>query len=457
MASSLTLALLFLLIGLLVGGLLGLFFQRLRLARDYVARPDVERDYVHRTAYDTLQQQRDIDQDHLQEKLAAERELTAQLRALQTECAHLQRTVATQQEEASKLQAAAQLQFEQVANRLLDEKSRKFTDLNHQQLGSLLTPLREKIAAFEAQIERRSHQETLDRSSLCKEIEMLRGLNQQLSLDANSLAAALKGDNKRMGDWGEWQLETLLQRAGLEANLHYRAQSSFTDHEGRTRRPDFIINLPEDKQLIIDCKVSLVAYEQYCRAEDEQQAAPHLRAHLESLRRHVRDLSGKRYDQLYQINSPEYILLFVPIEPAFNLAASHDQGLVLDALDRNIILVTSSTLLATLRTVSYIWRQEKQQRNAQEIAYQSGLLYDKFVGFVNDLESIGQRIDQTQTAYRDAMNKLVNSAKFGDTLVGRAERLRALGARNGKALPSEFTHAAPAVLSDNRSDESGES
>lgn len=448
MASSITLAFLFLLIGLLVGGLLGLFFQRMRFSHDYLAREEVDRQYVHRAVYEALQQQHDLGQDNLQEKLDAERELTAQLRALQNECVHLQQQLEEQKQQAAQLQDAAQLQFEQVANRLLEEKSKKFADFNHQQLGSLLTPLREKIDSFEAQIDRRSHQEMLDRTSLRKEIELLRGLNQQLSLEANSLAAALKGDNKRMGDWGEWQLETLLQRAGLEPNLHYRAQSSYTDHEGRIRRPDFIILLPEDKQLIIDCKVSLVAYEQYCSAEDEQQAAPHLRAHLESLRRHVRDLSGKRYDQIYQINSPEYILLFVPIEPAFNLAASHDQGLMLDALDRNIILVTSSTLLATLRTVSYIWRQEKQQRNAQEIAYQSGLLYDKFVGFVNDLESIGQRIDQTQTAYRDAMNKLVNSAKFGDTLVGRAERLRALGARNGKALPAEFTHGHTPILPD---------
>ena len=310
--------------------------------------------------------------------------------------------------------------------------------LNNQQLNDILSPLREKIKTFEDNVEKRFISETKDRVSLKKEIEHLRSLNQQLSSDANNLASALKGDNKTQGDWGELQLELLLEKSGLTKGLHYETQLSFTDEKGSQKRPDFIINLPEGKQLIIDSKVSLLAYQKFCDAPSKEKGKKHLKAHVDSIRRHIKDLNSKNYEQLYQINSPDYLLLFIPIEAALSVAMQEEQNLFMNALDKNIVVVTTSTLLATLRTVSYIWKQENQTKNVLEIARQSGLLYDKFVAFVENLKDIGLRLDQAQVSYQGALNKLTESKKFGDTLIGRAEKIKNLGARASKQLPKDL-------------------
>jgi DNA recombination protein RmuC len=429
---------LYLLLGMGLGyGLCYLYF-RMRMGRNYLTRAEVEAGYLPRAVYDALQRQTDVLQDNLLEKTDAERELTAALAGEKARLAGVQERLDGQQAELKRLQEESRLHFEALAARLLEEKSQKFTAQNAAQLQGLLDPLREKIKSFEDNIERRFVEETRDRISLKKEIEHLRELNQQLSQDANHLATALKGDTKAQGDWGEWQLELLLERSGLQRDLHFRTQASFTDENGRAKRPDFIINLPDGKHLIIDCKVSLIAYERYCRNEEKSERHRHLQAHLDSLRRHVRDLSGKNYQQLYQINSPDYLLLFVPIEPAFALAAQHDNRIFLDALDNNIVIVTASTLLATMRTVSYIWKQERQKRSVMEIARQSGLLYDKFCSFVEDLQQLGLRLDQAQTSYQGALRKLSEGKRPGDTLIARAERLRELGAQTSKQLPEEF-------------------
>jgi DNA recombination protein RmuC len=343
-----------------------------------------------------------------------------------------------QKDEMLRLQEQSRVEFENIANKLLEEKSQKFTQHNHQQIQNILSPLKEKIKTFEEGVEKRFFEETRDRISLKKEIEHLRLLNEQLSQDANNLASALKGDNKTQGDWGEIQLERLLEKAGLQKGIHYESQSSYKDENGQQKRPDFIINLPEDKHLIIDSKVSLVAYDQYFQASDEAEQQQYLKAHIASIRQHLKDLSSKNYQNLYQINSPDYLMLFIPIEPAFALAVQEDQRLFLDALDKNVVIVTTSTLLATMRTVSYIWKQEKQKRSVMEIARQSGLLYDKFVAFVDDLRQIGQRIEQTQSSYLDAMNKLSDAKRPGDTLIGKAEKIKELGAKASKSLPKEL-------------------
>ncbi|MEO1623830.1 MAG: DNA recombination protein RmuC, partial [Bacteroidota bacterium] len=270
------------------------------------------------------------------------------------------------------------------------------------------------------------------------EIEQLRHLNLQLSQDANNLVSALKGESKTQGDWGEIQLETLLEKAGLHKGIHYQTQLSFRDSNGRQKRPDCIINLPEGKHLVIDSKVSLVAYERYYNCEDEQERLQHLKAHTESLRQHIKDLSSKNYQQLYQIHSPDYLLLFVPIEPAFSLALATDHRLFLDALDKNIVVVTTSTLLATMRTVSFIWKQEKQKKSVLEIARQSGMLYDKFVKFVEDLQAIGQKLDSARLSYDAAMHKLREGRRHGDTLIGRAQKIKELGAKASRSLPNEL-------------------
>lgn len=423
----------------LLGGLgLGWLIARMRLQQRYTSPEELAAAYVPQAQYEDLERRADIMRDDLAEKEQEIRELAMSLSAKDQTILHLDDRLRDQKKELHAMQERARLEFEQLANRLLEEKSRTFTAQNAEQLGHLLDPLKARIQSFEEGIEKRFLEETRDRISLKKEIEQLRTLNQQLSQDAHNLATALKGDNKRAGDWGEVQLEQLLQRAGLQKGVHYRTQNSFRREDGRLQRPDFIINLPGDKHLVIDAKVSLKAYEACCSSTNEEERKQFLQQHLTSIRRHIRELGARNYQDIYQINSPDYLLLFIPVEPAFALAIQEDQQLFAEALDRQIVLVTTSTLLATMRTVSFIWTQEKQKRSVLEIARQSGLLYDRFCAFVADLQRVGQRIEQTQSAWQDAMRKLTTSRKKGDTLIGRAEKIRELGARTTRQLPKEL-------------------
>lgn len=438
MENPLLISFLFLIIGLILGYIAGIWRQKLNQGKDYIAREELDKQYIAKPIYDHLQEQADLQREDIAEKDTELRQLSSSLAGKEQLILQFEEKLKTQAEEVARLQEQARMEFENLANRLLDEKSRQFKSQNQQALEGILNPLREKIKSFEDGIEKRFLEETRDRVSLQKEIEHLRLLNQQLSEDANNLATALKGENKTQGDWGELQLEMLLERAGLSRDIHYQTQMSFRDEEGRQKRPDFIINLPDNKHLIIDCKVSLTAYERFFQATKNDKRKKYLKQHIDSLRSHIKDLSGKNYQQLYQINSPDYLLLFVPIEPAFGIALQEDSGLFNEALDQNIVIVTTSTLLATMRTVSYIWKQEKQKRNVLEIARQSGLLYDRFVSFIDDLKAVGQRLDTAQSAYQDAMRKLTEGKKYGDTLVGRAERIRELGAKASKSLPPEL-------------------
>lgn len=355
---------------------------------------------------------------------------------------HLENTLREQKAEVETLQQRFRTEFENIANRLLDEKSRRFSEQNSAQLHTVLNPLREKIREFEANIDRKFLEETREKSGLKREIEQLRELNQQLSRDAHNLASALKGQSKVQGDWGEFQLEILLEKAGLVKGVHYLTQNTYRDDEGAAKRPDFIVQLPENRQLIIDAKVSLTAFERFHNENDPAQREQHLRAHVQSLRSHVDNLSRKNYQQLYQVNTPDYLLLFIPLESALSTAAQADPKLFTDALERNIVLVTTSSLLATMRTVSHLWKQEKQTRSVLEIARQSGLLYDRFVAFVEDLRAIGSRLTAAQSAYDDAMHKLINASRHGDTLIGRAEKIRELGAKASKSLPPDLVELA---------------
>ncbi|MEO0776765.1 MAG: DNA recombination protein RmuC [Bacteroidota bacterium] len=430
----------FLAVGLFVGAFAAWFIAKYKFSSQSGSLPHdvVQEKYVLREVYDSLQTQADLHRDDLLDKEQELRKLGTELGTQVQKVQYLERDLVQQREEVERVREQLRLEFENTANRLLEEKSLKYSQQHQQQLQDILLPLREKIHSFEEGIEKRFLEETRDRVSLKKEIEQLAQLNQQLSADANRLVDALRGDSKMQGDWGEFQLEMLLEKAGLVRDIHYLPQASFKDADGRDKRPDFVINLPEGKHLILDSKVSLVAYERFFNAEREEERRQHLKAHIQSLRQHIKDLNSKNYQQLYQVNSPDYLLLFVPIEPAYALAVQEDQQLFLDALDKNIVIVTHSTLLATLRTVSYIWKQEKQQKSVLEIARQSGLLYDKFCGFVEDLQGIGQRLEAATKAYDAAMNKLSDSRKFGDTLVGRAERIRELGAKAAKRLPQNL-------------------
>ncbi|HKK75581.1 MAG TPA: DNA recombination protein RmuC [Saprospiraceae bacterium] len=431
-------AFLFLLLGLVIGVIATWLVARLRFRSLFLSREDVAAQFVERYQYEHLQTDLDILKEDLKEKEGEIRELAGLISSKSQTILHLDDKLRNQKDEIIALQQQSRQEFENIANKLLEEKSKRFTATNQHELQGLLKPLREKIQSFEQGIERRFIEETRDRISLKKEIEQLKELNTQLSQDANNLADALKGSNKTQGDWGELQLELLLQKAGLQKDIHYQAQNSYRDQNGKLKRPDFIINLPEDKQLIIDAKVSLTAYEKFCSGETEQDRSLALKGHLDSIRRHVKDLGKKNYQQLYQINTPDYLLLFIPIDAAFALAVQEDHQLFTDALDRNIVMVTPSTLLATMRTVSYIWKQEKQKKSVIEIARQSGLLYDKFCSFVEDLQTIGQKLDMAQGAYDKAMRKLHSSKRKGDTLVARAERIKSLGAEASKSLPKDL-------------------
>ncbi|HHM21338.1 MAG TPA: DNA recombination protein RmuC [Bacteroidetes bacterium] len=430
-----TILLLFLVPCFLIGLLVGWIIARMKYTKNHLDKTVVEKNYIHKETFQNIEKQLITTQNELKERNADLLELEKLLAAKDRDLLYLKEKSGRWEKDFQNLQKQARLEFENIANRILEEKTKKFTHENKKQLNDLLHPLRENIKDFGRDIERRFTEEAKDKISLKKEIEQLRDLNLQLSNDAQLLASALKGDAKVQGDWGEFQLELILQRAGLTEGTHYRAQPSFKDENGQDKRPDFIINLPGEKHLIVDSKVSLKAYEQYFNSQNETERKKYLNAHLQSIRRHLKELSNKKYQHLYQINSPDYLLLFIPVEPAFAAALQHDSKLFLDALDKNIVIVTTSTLLATMRTVSYIWRQERQKKNVLEIARQSGLLYDKFVGFVNDLNEIGHKLGAAQTAWQAAMNKMSDSKKYGDTLIGRAEKIKQLGAKTSKALP----------------------
>ncbi|TNE51126.1 MAG: DNA recombination protein RmuC [Bacteroidetes bacterium] len=426
---------------LLVGAIVTVAVVLYLLQHAGASSPAASGPTVPKELYTTIVAQNEMLRAELAEKETSLRSSHAQLAARDQSIQHLQESLQTQKAETEQLGGQLKTEFENLATRLLDEKAQRFSEQNAEQLRQTLSPLRDKIREFEQNIDQKFLEETREKSSLKKEIEQLRDLNNQLSRDAHNLAAALKGESKVQGNWGELQLEVLLEKAGLQKGAHFLTQATFRDTDGAAKRPDFIIQLPENRQLIIDAKVSLTAFERYYHEEDPSQREQHLRAHITSIRNHIYELSGKNYQMLYQINSPDYLLLFIPLESALSVASQADPKLFTDALERNVVLVTTSSLLATMRTVAHLWKQEKQNRSVLEIARQSGLLYDRFVNFVEDLRTIGARLDSARTAYDDAMLKLVNGTRPGDTLVGRAEKIRELGAKASKRLPAELVEA----------------
>ncbi len=333
-------------------------------------------------------------------------------------------------------------QFKNLAQEILEDKSRRFTEQNKTNLDALLTPLREQIGGFQKRVEDVYDKESRDRVSLSKEILTLRDLNQSIAVDAVNLTNALKGQSRIQGAWGELVLERMLEDSGLQKGREYELQVSLSGETGR-QRPDVIVHLPDGKVVIIDAKVSLTAYERYASAPDDASRALALREHVASVRAHIRGLGEKSYHLLLGARSLDFVLLFVPIEPAYMEALRAEPGLFNEALDRNIYLVSPTALLPTLRAVQNIWRYEHQSTNAQQIARKAGELYDKFVGFVQDLELVGSRLDSTQNAFAAARGKLV--AGRGN-LVKRAEDLKALGVEASKSLPAALLDQAQAEL-----------
>ncbi|TWR29861.1 DNA recombination protein RmuC [Mucilaginibacter pallidiroseus] len=346
-----------------------------------------------------------------------------------------QEKLAEQKQEIEQTRLHFQREFENVAERLLKEKSKEFTDVNRLNIDSILNPLKENIKAFETKVEKVYNAEAAERNVLRGEIGKLMELNQLISTEASNLTKALKGDNKKQGNWGEVILEKVLERSGLVRDREYRIQASLSSVDGIRLQPDVIIDLPDDKHLIIDSKVSLIAYERLVNCETDDERKLFSKAHIESIRSHVHGLSSKNYHDLYQVNSPDFVLLFVPIESSFSFAVQLDVDLFSDAWDKRVVIVSPSTLLATLRTIASIWKQERQNRNVLEIARLSGEMYDKFVGFVGDMESIGKNIKQSQDAYDKALNKLTDGR---GNLTITAEKVKKLGAKANKQIDNKY-------------------
>ncbi len=330
-------------------------------------------------------------------------------------------------------------QFKNLANEILEDKSKRFTEQNVANLDALLKPLQTKLSEFKEQVNVSYGNEARERFALRSEIERLASLNLRMSDETRSLTQALKGDSKVQGNWGELVLESILESSGLRKGEEYLVQDSHTQTDGSRLQPDVVVKLPEGRSLVVDSKVSITAYSRHAEATDPTVSEQELAAHIQSLRQHIQGLSSKNYSSLYGIGSVDFVLMFVPIEPAFLLALKTAPNLYQEALAKNIVLVCPSTLMATLRTVAHLWRQDSQNRNALEIAKQCRTLHDKFVGFVEDLEKLGQRLDQAQTSYHDAFNKL-KSGK--GNLIRTAEKVRELGVKPSKNISAPLIESS---------------
>ncbi|MEM8506914.1 MAG: DNA recombination protein RmuC [Bacteroidota bacterium] len=356
----------------------------------------------------------------------------------QADLENLQRINAEQKEEVAQLQEKFTKEFENLANKILEEKSEKFTKQNKVNIENILTPLDKKIKEFEKKVEENQKQSFGINAALKEQLRLLQEQNLKITQEAENLTKALKGDSKMQGNWGELVLERVLEKSGLEKDREYSVQQSFKLEDGSRVMPDVIIHLPNGKKMVVDSKVSLTDYERFANAEEDDKKR-FLKEHINSLRRHIEQLSAKKYEDLYAMESPDFVLLFVPVEPAFAIAINEDNSLYNQAFEKNIVIVTPSTLLATLRTIDSMWNNEKQKKNAIEIARQAGALYDKFVGFMHDLTQIGKRMDDAKGEYKKAMNKLFEGK---GNVVTSIEKLRIMGAKAKKSIPEPILKRA---------------
>lgn len=335
-------------------------------------------------------------------------------------------------QDLEQLQKKFQSEFENLAQKILDEKSSKMNEQNKESIRLLLDPLRERITDFSKKVEDSNKQNLTFHETFKVELRHMQEQSLLMQNEAANLVKALKGDNKMQGNWGEMVLERILEKSGLRKDMEYAVQQSFTTEDGKRLMPDVIINLPDDKKFIIDSKVSLVHYEQLVNTDSEEEKETYAKLHLNSIQRHIKELSEKRYEDLYEVNSPEFVILFIAIEPAFAVALQRDPLLYSKAFDQNIILVTPTTLLATLRTIDSMWNTERQHKHALEIAQKAGALHDKFVGFIEDMNKVGQRMNDAKKTYEEAMNKLHTGR---GNVVSSIHKLRELGAKAKKDLP----------------------
>lgn len=436
-------SILFILIGLILGYVIAHFKNKSSqaLSREEADTLETEREQAIQQI-SRLEERNENLSAQLQESEAEQRqarqhanEAEKQLAELNADYRNLKERLNEQKEEMQNLQDRFKDEFENLANKILEEKSQKFTEQNREKLDQLLKPLGEKMEEFKKKVEQTHKEDIEGRSSLKQHLEHLKEMNQQMAKEAKDLTKALKGESKTQGNWGEVILQRILEKSGLSKGREYEIQESHTTDEGRRLQPDVVVHLPDEKRLIIDSKVSLKAYERFCSCEEEDDRQQMLKEHVNSLRNHVKGLSSKNYQQLHGGNSPDFVLMFVPIESAFGVALQQDTSLYYDAFDKNIVIVSPSTLLATLATIDSVWKQEYQNKNAQEIADRGGALYDKFVLFVESMQEIGQRIRQTQESYDEAMGRL---SEGRGNVIRQVEMLRELGAKSSKSLPGDL-------------------
>ncbi|MFY0625260.1 MAG: DNA recombination protein RmuC [Reichenbachiella sp.] len=433
--------LIYLIIGLLIGGVTTWLIAKFKFQNGNGSESTIrakELEFQLKAEIDKSQAL-DASFQTLQAELKTEKEDTFQLNnqfvRLESEYKNAQEKLKTQKEELKNIQDQFSAEFKNLANDIFEEKSKKFTDQNKVQVGELLKPLGEKIINFEKRVEE-SNKESIARNSALKEQLLgFKELNQRITKEAENLVKALKGDTKAQGNWGEFILESILEKSGLEKGREYHVQESLTNEEGTRFQPDVIVKLPDQKCVIVDSKVSLIAYERFANADEKEERAAQAKAHLLSIRAHIKGLSEKNYQNLYGVEGLDFVLMFIPVEPAFSLAVQHDGELFNDAYAKNIVIVSPATLIATLRTIASIWKQEYQNRNAIEIAREGGNLYDKFVSFTEDIKKVGVQLATTQNTYQDAAKKLYEGT---GNLVTRAEKMKKLGAKASKNLDQKL-------------------
>ncbi len=439
----------YLILGLLIGAVITYLFLKNKFSSQSVSFEERNRIY-------------EENNKKLETELNSERdkriEINSSYSSLQADYNNLRNKLQEQKEEIDQLQKKFTTEFENLANKIFEEKTTKFSEQSKTNLAEILNPLKEKISEFEKKVEETNKESIRGHASLREQLNTLKEMNQQITQEAKNLTLALKGSTKTQGSWGEFILESILEKSGLVKGREYKIQEVIYSEEGRRYQPDVVVNLPENKSIVIDSKVSLTAYEKCISGEDDVQRQISLKEHITSIKNHIKNLSSKNYQSLYQLESIDFVLMFMPVEPAFALAVQNEPNLFNDAFDKNIVIVSPSTLLATLRTVASIWRQENQNRNALEIARQSGALYDKFQALITDLIELGKRISTLQRGYEEAMKKLYSGR---GNLILSVEKIKRLGANATKSLPQQLLDRADddedEYLDDNQNDLFGNS
>ena len=436
----------FLVAGIVIGTVIGYLLAKQTSPKNKgIDESEIDANYVRKERYNDITQRLTEANDERKNAEQQVTQLTGQLAQARERFTGLEQRMAEQKAELEQLQERFKNEFKVLAQSILDDTTQKFKEQSKEEVGQILNPFKEKLEAFEKKVEETYEKGKSETISLKSEVKLLSEQSAKLAKDADNLTKALKGEVKTQGNWGEVVLERILEKSGLEKEREYFVQQSLTGEDGRRYQPDVIIKLPEEKNIIVDSKVSLVAYERFAAAETVAEQQEHLKLHIQSLKAHVRGLSEKNYQSLYGIDGLDFVLLFIPIEGAFNLAVQADNNIFQDAFERNVVIVSTSTLLATLRTIASIWKQEKQTQHVLEIARQAGALYDKFAGFAEDLVKVGNQLDLTKRTYGDAMNKLVDGR---GNLINRVENLRKLGVSTTKTIDQKLIDRASIAKDD---------